>query len=47
MSAQDEEQVFDALKWIRNMKIEMPQGGRVIELDKLQRYMLLKLIWKS
>ena len=48
MSAQDEAQVCDAIKWLRNMKIDLPQGGgRQIELDKLQRYMLLKLIWKS
>ena len=49
MSAEDEAQVFDAVKWLRDLKIELrnEQGGKVIELDKLQRYMLLKLVWKS
>lgn len=49
MSADDETQVFDAVTWLRNLKIELKnnEGGKVIELDKLQRYMLLKLVWKS
>jgi hypothetical protein len=47
MSADDEAQVFDAVMWLRNLKIELNGGEKVIELDKLQRYMLLKLVWKS
>ena len=47
MSADDESQVFDAVTWLRNLKIELNGGDKVIELDKLQRYMLLKLVWKS
>lgn len=49
MSAEDEAQVFDAVKWLRDLKIELRngEGGKIIELDKLQRYMLLKLVWKS
>ena len=47
MSADDEAQVFDAVSWLRNLKIELNGGDKVIELDKLQRYMLLKLVWKS
>jgi hypothetical protein len=49
MSADDETQVFDAVTWLRNLKIDLKnnEGGKVIELDKLQRYMLLKLVWKS
>lgn len=33
MSADDEAQVFDAVSWLRNLKIEL--GDKVIELDKL------------
>ena len=46
MSADDETQVFDAVTWLRNLKIELKnnEGGKFIELDKLQRYMLLKLL---
>ena len=47
MSADDEAQVFDAVSWLRNLKIELNGGDKVIELDKLHRYMLLKLVWKS
>ena len=53
MSAEDEAEMRDAVRWFRDMEVvllngedeDMPQ--KVIKLDKLQRYMLLKLIWRS
>ncbi len=42
--------MLEATKWLRDVNIEIPlENGEVkrIQLDKLQRYMLLKLIWKS
>lgn len=56
MSAEDESEMWDAVRWFRDMEVvlfyhideedeDMPP--KVIKLDKLQRYMLLKLIWRS
>jgi|LauGreDrversion4_2_1035121.scaffolds.fasta_scaffold446199_1 hypothetical protein len=52
MSAEDEAEIKQAIDWIIKLKIEINNEGEetqktVIELDKLQRYMLLKLVWRS
>ena len=53
MSAEDESEMRDAVRWFRDMEVvldgedEDDMPPKVIKLDKLQRYMLLKLIWKS
>jgi hypothetical protein len=55
ISAEDREEVNMALRWLRDMHIELDEGEyrgiigsrNVIHLDKLQRYMLIKLMWKS
>jgi hypothetical protein len=50
MSAEDEAEMRDAVRWFRDMEVVLIDEDRppkVIKLDKLQRYMLLKLIWRS
>ena len=51
MSAEDEAEMRDAARWIKDMRIELDADKayrpKVIELDKLQRYMLIKLLWRS
>jgi hypothetical protein len=53
MSAEDEAEMRDAVRWFRDMEVVLLDGEdedmlpKVIKLDKLQRYMLLKLIWRS
>lgn len=46
MSAEDEEDMKAAGKWLRDIAIDLGDGVR-IEIDKLQRYLLLKLIFRS
>lgn len=46
MSADDNEDVNSALKWIRDLAIDLGEG-HLFKIDKLQRYMLLKLLFKS
>jgi hypothetical protein len=50
MSAEDEAEMRDAVRWFRDMEVVLIDEDRppkVIKLDKFQRYMLLKLIWRS
>jgi hypothetical protein len=52
MSAEDEDEVKQASRWLRDMEIELrDEDGleiiRVIKLDKLQRYLLIKMLWRS
>ena len=53
MSAEDEAEMRDAVRWFRDMEVVLLDGEdedmlpKVIKLDKLQRYMLLKLISRS
>ena len=56
MSAEDEAEMRDAVRWFRDMEVVLcypideedeDRPPKVIKLDKLQRYMLLKLIWRS
>ena len=46
MNANDEKDAKTASKWLRDMKADIGDG-EIIELDKLQRYSLIKLLFKS
>ena len=47
MSADDQLDADCAVRWLRDMKITLLEDGQTIDLDKLQRYMLLKLVFRS
>lgn len=63
MSAEDQDDMKSAFKWLRDMEVELTAdedsseeskewqiattSRKVIKLDKLQRYSLIKLIWRS